>query len=268
MSEVQFPYKTIMPNAEYHSHPAIGSSLLKKVLRSPAHYLSAKENPQESTPAMEFGTHVHEAILEPQKFKDSVAVMPNFAGAGSVAKRDDWKASNRDKRIISQEDLDKVRQIDAAVKRHKIASRLLDQGKPEESYFAILDGQVCKARPDYLRDGHIIVDIKTTGDASIREFSKAIANFDYHLSAAFYLDVVSATLGETYDEFLIIAVEKTPPYAVAVYLLDQGTIDAGGFLYKKALSTLLECKQTNNYPSYPESIQPIALPSWAFPSEY
>lgn len=142
-------------------------------------------------------------------------------------------------------------------------------GEAELSYFwqDKDTGLVCRCRPDFLRGGNIIVDIKTTADAEPKAFSKQIANLNYHLSAAFYLDGVTAVTGEKYDKFIIIAVEKEPPYGVSVHLLDEGTIDAGRFLYKKALKKLKECKDKDEWQGYPDEILSTAIPAWAFPAE-
>jgi hypothetical protein len=146
---------------------------------------------------------------------------------------------------------------------------LLAGGAAEESYFDQCPdtGIVRKVRPDFLRKGHILVDIKTTRDAEVGAFAKDIAFYSYHLSAAYYLDVVSSVLGQNYSDFIIIAVEKVAPYGVSVLHLDQGTIDAGRFLYKKALRKLKECRETGLYTGYPDKVLSVSLPAYAFPHE-
>ena len=56
-----------MPNDAYHSYPeGISSTGLKAVLRSPAHYkFQAARTPSR---AMEIGTAIHTALLEPDRF--------------------------------------------------------------------------------------------------------------------------------------------------------------------------------------------------------
>lgn len=122
-----------------------------------------------------------------------------------------------------------------------------------------------KARPDFLRQGHIIVDVKTTIDAEPGWFAKEIGNRMYHVSAAYYLDVVSSVLGQKFDQFIILAVEKSPPYGVSVHLLDEGSVEAGRVLYKRALKILSECRKTNEWPAYPDEILNTAIPPWFFP---
>jgi hypothetical protein len=254
---------------QYHAHEAVGSSSLKKILRSPAHYKYDLDNPQEPTPAKIFGSHLHEAVLEPSLFVKNTVVMPKFTGTGSQAKKDAWLMENHGKRIVKAEDMADILLMLESVKAHKTARALLAGGASEESYFDVCPetGLVRKARPDFLKDGHIIVDVKTTTDADPKEFEKDVANFGYHISAAYYLDVVGAVLKKKFDQFIIIAIEKTPPFGISIHLLDEDTIQAGRFLYKKALRILKECKEKNHYPGYPDKIRSSRIPQWAFPQE-
>lgn len=63
-------------NETYHALEAVSKSDLDKINRSPAHYKYAKENPTPPTPAMERGTAVHMAVLEPDEFRRHYA--PEF----------------------------------------------------------------------------------------------------------------------------------------------------------------------------------------------
>ncbi|MGE0527858.1 MAG: PD-(D/E)XK nuclease-like domain-containing protein [Bdellovibrionales bacterium] len=267
--ETKLPCKMVLTNTEYHAMSPVGSTSLKNVLRSPAHYLHEKEHPSEPTPAMQFGSACHEALLEPNVFQANAIVMPKFEGTGSRAAKEQWLLENHGKRVIKADEHADILGMLKAVQSHKTARALLSGGAAEESYFwqDPDTGIICKCRPDFLRDGHILVDIKTTQNADPSDFTKQIANFKYHLQAAFYLDGVSEVVGQRFDQFIIIAIEKSAPYGISVHLLDEATIDAGRFLYKKALKILKECKIKNQYPGYPDQILTTAIPSWAWPSE-
>lgn len=265
----ELPSKLVLTNTEYHQHPAVGSSSLKHMLKSPAHYNYNLKNPVVATPAMLLGSAIHEAILEPNLFEANVVVMPKFEGKGSVALKDAWLMQNHGKRILKQDDFDMIQNIVQAVKMNKLASQLLSTGAAEESYFwqDPDTGIVCKCRPDYLREKHILVDVKSTIDASMDGFPTQIARHKYHLQAAYYLDGVTAATGQSFDQFIILAVEKEPPYAMSVHLMDSGTIDAGRLLYKRALARIKECREKNFWPAYDEKILTASLPAWAWPVE-
>jgi hypothetical protein len=264
--EFSVPSKIVMTNDEYHEHPAIGSTLLKKVLRSPLHYKYAKDFPEEKA-AFEFGKAVHTALLEHNVFESLVAVAPKFEGTGSRAAREKWHLQNEGKIKLKESELEDIKGIRKSVLAHKTATSFLADGAAEESYFDQCSetGLVRKARPDFLHQGRTIVDIKTTRDASPGFFFNEIKRRGYHISAAYYLDVVSNVLGKHFDDFVIIAVEKTAPYGVAVYRIDSGQIDAGRSMYMTALRKLKQCKATDSYPGYPDEVMDTSMPDWAFP---
>ena len=269
MEVSEYPKRVKLSNEEYHKHEAVGSTNLKHLLRSPAHYMTAKLCPPEQTPAMLLGSAIHTLILEPKLFNKEYVVMPEFSGTGSRAAKEDWLLKNHGKTALKPDQAATAELVAKAVAKHKTASKLLSLGHAEEAYMwrDADTGILCKCKPDFLREGHIIVDVKSTQDASFNSFQKSIANFDYHLSAAMYLDGVSAVTGDTYDTFVIIAVEKESPFALACYVLDEATIDAGRVEYKNALARLNQCIKAKEYPGYPDIIQPANLPSWRWPKE-
>src|SRR5206468_350660 len=61
-----------IPNTTYHDGPGVSNSGLSVLARSAAHYhaayLDPYREPRKSSPAMEFGTAIHAAILEPFRF--------------------------------------------------------------------------------------------------------------------------------------------------------------------------------------------------------
>jgi hypothetical protein len=59
-------------------------------------------------------------------------------------------------------------------------------------------------------------------DASPSGFARSIATFRYHVQASHYLTGLHGA-----ERFVFIAVEKTAPYAVAVYELDAAAMAAG-----------------------------------------
>ena len=64
-----------MPAAIYHGTKALSKSGLDQFRKSPAHFRAWQDGTtkNESSPALEFGTAVHMAILEPELFAKSYA---------------------------------------------------------------------------------------------------------------------------------------------------------------------------------------------------
>ncbi len=267
MEDFKNPVKVKMSVEDYHAHPAVGSTSLRTLIKqSPAHYLYNLSNPKEPTPAKRFGTAVHQAILEPDAFHKNAVVEPEFGGKGSVALKDEWHRENHGRLILKREQHDAIKGILKSVSMHKLAFKFVSSGAAEESLFwkDPKTGIICKARPDFNREGHILVDLKTTEDAGYRSFQADLAEYQYHVQAAMYLDGASEVFGTKFDEFIIVAVEKKPPYAINCYLLDENMIMEGRALYFNALKTLDECTKVNKFPAYPEVLKPISLRSWDY----
>lgn len=263
------PDLTLMPglgNEAYHQLPAVSPSRLKLLARSPLHYydrfLAPDREPQEPTTAMAVGTALHLAVLEPDTYADRVAVAPSVDRRTRAGK--DWMAAFEEqaagKTVITREDHDRVQTMAEAVRKHPAARFLLDlPGAVEQSYtWTDRRGIACKCRPDWhAKDRSIVVDVKTTKDASRVEFAKSISNFDYHLQAAWNRQALGA------EQFLIVAVESQRPWAVAVYPVSGALLAAGERRIEAALDLLADCERSGIWPGYGDLIaEPIDLPSW------
>ena len=127
-------------------------------------------------------------------------------------------------------------------------------------------GLQCKCRPDWLTDdGSLIIDLKTTEDASPKGFEKSVGNWRYHVQAAWYLHGIEQASGTRPDQFIFICVEKKPPYAVAVYAADPEMIEIGWQQAQRDLEVLATCKAANAWPGYSDQIETISLPRWMRP---
>jgi len=65
-----------MAAEKYHAVDALSKSMMSKILKSPAHYRAALEEHQEPSKAMQMGTAIHTAVLEPHLYSQVVAVVP------------------------------------------------------------------------------------------------------------------------------------------------------------------------------------------------
>lgn len=251
---------------EYNAREGVRASILKEILRSPAHAREMMRNPKEPTAAMELGTAVHSAILEPHEFEKYI-VAPKFdkrtkEGKAAAA---DFESSNPGRTMIDQEKYSVLEGCVKSVYAHKAASALLSQGKCEQTVHW-KDGDfdlMCKARPDFYVDG-LCVDVKTTQDASPSGFARQVANLRYHLQAFHYLRGITAITGLVHDTFRVIAIETKAPFACAVYELDFGTMEKAEQEWKKAMSIYAQCTSLNEWPAYSDEIQSLGIPAWAF----
>jgi len=251
-----------MNNADYHSDPAVSASHLHSIAKSPAHYysryLAPVKPPSIQTTAMQFGSLVHTAILEPDELAARYGVCPPRNTKAGKEAAEQMKADGIE--AITQSDWDTAAAMSDAVYAHPAASELLQQGAPEQSFWWDDNetGLRCKCRPDWLRPDGVVVDLKTTQDASPKGFAKSIANFRYHVQAAHYLNGLEA------QRFVFIAVEKTYPFAVGTYELDRVSLDEGQRLAARDLRRIAACRKLDKWPGYSQTISTLTLPAWAF----
>lgn len=257
-----------IPIEEYHRGPGVSKSQLDKVAKSAAHYLASLTEPKDETTAMRFGHAFHSAVLEPDA--GHVVVEPSVNKRTNVGKAEleSFHLSNSGKTIVSPEELEALKGMAASVRAHPAASALIYDGdginEASAYWYDRTSGLLCRCRPDrFRRDLGIIVDLKSTEDASPEAFAKSIANFRYHVQAPYYCDGTASATGQDVRGFVFVAVEKKPPYAVAVYQLDEQAIEEGRIIYRRDLMTLSEAKCTGNWSAYSERIETITLPRWA-----
>lgn len=258
-----------MTNEEYHSGDGISKSHLDVVAKSPLHYwskyLDPNREPEAPTPAMILGSATHCAILEPDLFPAQYAAMPEGLDRRTkVGKEAYEQLMESGKTILSTDDYAACLAMRDAVHTHPIARTLLQDGKAEQSFFCTEPetGELVKCRPDWITENGVVVDIKTTDDASPDGFAKSAANFRYYVQAPWYLDILERLYGEAPPYFLFVAVEKKRPHAVAVYFVENDQIAIGRERYLKDLNRIAECKTSGNWPGYSDQIEPLKLPRW------
>jgi hypothetical protein len=258
-----------LTNAEYHASPAISKSGLDLIRKAPALYRWRQANPQEQTPAMRLGTLTHTVVLEPDRFEQDTIVRPEGIDRRTSAGKLAWaefEVQAEGKEIISEEEWTKLAAIRDAVRSHPAAAKAL-AGWPviEQSIFWTEEasGIACRCRPDAVTERGVIVDLKTTRDASPDGFAKSVAQYRYHVQAAFYSDGYRAAFGEAPRGFVFIAVETEPPYLVAVYVASETMTSRGRIEYQADLDTFRECLASDCWPGYSSSPLTLDLPKWA-----
>lgn len=197
----------------------------------------------------------------------------------------EWMANNGQRQVLTQEQWEQLHRMRDAVMAHPAAAALLTgaPGVAERSVYwrDPVTGLLCRCRPDFWRADGIIVDVKTTEDASAEAFARSISNWRYHVQAPYYLDGIN-TMRSQYKPaagglampacpakaFVFLAVEKNArvvngvALGVAVYVLDNESIELGRIEYQQDLARIAECKRAGVWPGYGDKIQPIALPQW------
>lgn len=185
----------------------------------------------------------------------------------------EWMANNGHRNILEPEQWDQLMNMREACMAHPVARQLITApGKAEQSIYWVdaKTGELCRIRPDKRLDNGILLDLKSTEDASPEGFARSIANYGYDVQDAFYQDGVQAATGKPPRAFIFLAVEKSArvvegkPFGVAVYQLDDASRDLGRAKYREDLNVYAQCRKTGIWPNYGDKIQPIGLPQWEF----
>lgn len=272
----------------YLRWPLCSSSRLRTLQRSPAHMRAEIDTPRKQTDAMLLGSAVHAAILEPDTFasryvtaqrctavkkdkeqcaNNGILCDPQLGWLCGVHCKGLPVANDPSLTVIAPEQMTTALAVRDSVLRHPRAKSLLSGDGENELSLCWVDAETgvrCKARYDRLHRGlTTIVDVKTTDDAGRESFSKSIYSWGYHIQNAFYLDGARQS-GLDAETFAFVAVEKSAPFAVGVYVIEPEAQDYAYRQMRALLRRYAECVETGVYPAYGDDIEYIGLPKWAY----
>jgi hypothetical protein len=257
---------------EYSAWDAVRSSTLKRMDDSPAHAWHELQNPSEPTESMIFGTAAHFCVLQPDRFGSRYVVAGECCAtkkgdgkkcthSGIVENNGEWfcgvhkpkDAVSSGRKVLSADDYNRCLAIRASVMSHPKAGELLGRAVSVELSGVYEDdetGVLCKFRTDaVLETPNAIVDLKTTEDANPVKFRRSIYDFGYHISGAHYLTGM-AKLRRPKEHFILIAVEKHPPFSLAVYRLRDDAIEFGAQRRRELLQTYKRCREMDCFWPY------------------
>jgi hypothetical protein len=260
---------------EYHASPGISKSGISQFRKAPKKYwdsyLNPNKPPEEDKKCFRIGKGIHTLLLEYQKF--NFIPDPKMKKSKKADKQIwlDFKEANKDKKIISPDEYDLIVSGAEAISNHPEASKLIIKEAQKEKSFYWIDeesGLLCKCRPDMWHK-NIVIELKTTDNASQSAFMRSIYKYDYYTQAAMQIDGVEINTGVKIDYFMFLAIETTRPFSIGVWQLDEAAIDHGRKIYKNNLLKMRECFDKNHWPDYTSGsdVKRISLPTYAFMEE-
>ena len=250
--------------------------------KTPAHIKAWVSQQDEETPAKAFGKAYHCAVFEPEVFAATYckppvnpprdlrylrdAKRPGESTLESIAFWDAWDAEHAGRIQLSQDFFELIEEMLAGLRSNPLVNNLLFvEGGNNEVTMRWTDAATdvpCKARADrWLRKMRVMVDLKSTDDASEEAFRRSVDKFGYHIQHAHYSEGAMAC-GEPLDEYLIVAQEKDAPYLARVFRVDAAAEARGFELRERGLQILKRCREANEWPGY-VGITELSLPPWA-----
>lgn len=251
-----------MPELEYHAHPALGSTSIRKLLESPAKFAESRKQPFTPTEAMRLGTAVHAKVLGTPS---PVVVLDyeNFRTKPAQDERDDAIAHGLTPFLRGSEKLSAINAMAEAVLAHAGARAILEAAPGREVSAFTTDpatGVDIKARFDIHGDTSC-GDLKTAADASPNGFMRAVAEHRYDIQEEHY-QKVRELLGLGRTRFPFIVVENTRPYLVAVHELDEQWQEIGDVWATAGRRIYRECADANLWPGYGQETHELHPPMW------
>jgi hypothetical protein len=254
-----------VPETDYHAdRDSLSVTGAKLLLKAPALFRHRQDNPEEHKDHFDVGHAAHELVLG---IGAGIAIIP--ATSRAKADQEAHKAAKEaayaeGKTPVTQEQYDAVQAMADKISEHETAMRLLSEGRPEVSAYALDEptGVMRRCRFDWLGTG-ILTDLKTTRSAEPWSFAGDVAKYGYHQQAAWYLDL-ARDLGHPAEAFAFIVVEKEAPHLVEVYDLDAAALDRGRELNRRALERFRDCRESGIWPGYTaRPFTTLSLPRWA-----
>lgn len=265
MSILKLGINDYISNEDYHADTEfISSSGLKLMHKDPRkfhkEYVMGERQSFANSAALDFGSYLHCAILEPHLLDKEFAVFQGIQRRGGVFK--EFEKQHEGKVIITNVQAQKAQQLlnnfyDSNVvigeqgnDKEVSLSSFYSGGYAEQTVTAVINGVKVKVRSDYRKefeDFGSINDIKTTGDIidSIHSARRVCDIWGYHISAALYVDVFTAVTGKPHDfyfTFLSKANGEVRMYKASEEMLANGRKD-----YLEAIELLKEARKTGVY---------------------
>ena len=234
----------------------ISASDIKNFLHSPRYYYykafeEVKEKNKETERHFPIGSAVHEVILEPELFKSNYVIAPKFDMRTKIGKAgyEDFVATSKGKTILFENEYEMAIKMGESASKSDTFTDLIRDSYREVSCYTTDEktGLLVRMRPDsFAKNKNTITDIKTCQESSPSKFKYDAKKYGYAISSAFYMDFLKR------ENYVFCAIEKTPPYETALYVLDDEMTEWGRKQYRMGLDLLKWSKDNNYWCSYNE----------------
>lgn len=250
------PHMKLHTREEYDATEALNYSGLRELLKSPLHYQTYRTQPREDSKALRIGSATHALALQgAEAYAAGFAIAPELDRRTSAGKQAwaEFQTENAGKVILTDEEGQLVRAV-ALAARAAIAARGIVAEAAEVMYVVDYCGTPIKAALDLIgtdADGHpVIVDLKTTEDASEAAFLGSVRSYRYNLQRHTYRTVYNIERGDL-PRFLFLAVEKGGANACAWYEIGANLAAYAVEDFERGVKLYADCTAAKAWPGYP-----------------
>lgn len=239
-----------IPEVAYHAdRSSLSVSGAKLLLKAPALYRWQLDHPTHRD-VFDVGSAAHRLVLGVGP-EIEVVDADSWRTKAAQEGRDAARAAGRIPLLTA--DHERVRAMADALASHTLAMRLLSDGRPEVSAYAVdpETGVMRRGRLDWLGSS-VLTDYKTAASSDPRDLAGrygAIRKWGYDRQAAWYLDL-ARDLGHPALAFAFIVQMKEPPYLVTVAYVDEDDLWQAREDNARALQIFADCTATGQWPGY------------------
>lgn len=245
-----------IPEREYRAWPMLSQSLMKAGRASMAHMKAAVDaGPSVPTDAMQLGTALHTAFLEPELMPTRVV---RWEGGTRKGQRwDEFCDEHADKVILTPAAHEQVIGMVRSLRKHPVIRRW--QAKIEDVEVSGV-GSICgvpvKGRCDAMTPDPLI-DLKKVRSGDARTFTSAVLGFGYHWQAYVYRKIFNR------DRFVLATVEDKPPFDVVAYELSPAFLREGEREVVAVIDQWKFACDRGVFPGRSDEIVQLEIPEWA-----
>lgn len=246
----------------------------------------------DNKPHFSFGNAFELALLDTKGFEEKVAIaQTEIWKHDALAEKPDLKvpansksyqdakkafeAANADKYIIpdvGKESFETIEEMMKSCYRDQWIQELIKNINYQNTLCWIdpVTQLQMKTRPDICKiNKNVIVNLKTTTDASPSAFSRELASYDYPLQAVVEIEgAIRTGLMELVEKYFWLVVEKQAPYNAVLYNFEISDWQTYQDSYKFLLSRIKRCMESGIWPGYTDradnqfGILTARVPAW------
>lgn len=256
---------------QYASIPALRSSELKNLRKTPAHYKAAHEYKSPISPVLQKSFDKGKAfdvlvLHGSEAFEKLVIIEPDLNKNTKAYKQ--WRAGlPADAVTLSAQEKDFIWQMyTCAMKKERFCEIFKGDGI---SHRVIVwqdnrTGLWCKAEIDWIKSDGTVVDLKSSADAGFWFFMRQASRLGYANQGAYYLDGLCQVTGIEHSRFQLAVVEVEPPFESQVFKVGDDQLLKAQLENEDRMETLAQCLESDNWPGYPDQILDLESGQYQF----